>query len=66
VAQDLKPVVLPKPRMEGGKSLLQALKERKSTRGFSQEKLSAQTLSDMLWAACGVNRPMGGAPRLRP
>jgi SagB-type dehydrogenase family enzyme len=59
VAQDLKPVVLPKPRMEGGKPLLQALKERKSTRGFSQEKLSAQTLSDMLWAACGVNRPDG-------
>jgi SagB-type dehydrogenase family enzyme len=59
VAQDLKPIVLPKPRMEGGKPLMQALKERKSTRGFSQEKLSAQTLSNMLWAACGVSRPDG-------
>jgi nitroreductase len=58
-AQDLKPIALPQPRMEGGKPLLQALKQRKSTREFTQEKLSAQTLSDLLWAAWGVNRPDG-------
>ena len=59
LAQDLKPVALPKPRIEGGKPLMQALKLRKSTRGFSQEKLSWQTLSDLLWDAWGVNRPDG-------
>lgn len=59
-AQDPAPIGLPKPRMEGGKPLFEALKERKSTREFGSEKLSAQTLSNLLWAACGVNREDGG------
>jgi nitroreductase len=59
-AQDLAPIVLPKPRMEGGKPLMQALKERRSTREFGAEKLAPQTLSDLLWAAGGVNRAGGG------
>jgi nitroreductase len=52
-------VTLPKPRMEGGKPLMQALKERQSARLFSSEKLPLQTLSDLLWAAWGVNRADG-------
>ena len=59
-AQDLKPIQLPKPQMEGGKPLMQALKERKSTRSFSPEKLPMQTLGNLLWAAFGVNRPETG------
>jgi len=53
------PVQLPKPQMEGGKPLMQALKERKTGREFSPEKLSPQVLSNLLWAAFGVNRPDG-------
>jgi nitroreductase len=59
LAQELKPIALPKPQTEGGKPLLQALKERKSTREFGAEKLSPQVLSNLLWAAYGTNRPDG-------
>lgn len=38
---------------------MQALKERRSTREFSPEKLSPQMLSNLLWAAWGINRPDG-------
>ena len=50
---------LPKPQTEGGKPLMQALKERKSTRAFSARTLPEQVLSNMLWAADGINRPDG-------
>jgi len=50
---------LPKPDTSGGKPLMQALKERKSSREFRAENLSPQTLSNLLWAAFGVNRPDG-------
>ena len=46
--------------MDGGKPLMQALKERKSTRAFSSEKLPMQTLGNLLWAAFGINRPDTG------
>ncbi|MGD0624926.1 MAG: SagB/ThcOx family dehydrogenase [Thermodesulfobacteriota bacterium] len=59
-AEELKPIELPKPRVEGGKPLMEALKERKSSRSFRSEKIPMQVLSDMLWAAWGVNRPDEG------
>jgi len=59
-AQELKPIGLPAPRTDGGKPLMQALKARSSSRAFSSEKLPTQVLSDMLWAAFGVNRPDSG------
>ena len=58
-AQDLKPVQLPSPQMDGGRPLMQVLKDRKTTREFSPEKLPLQTLSNLLWAAFGINRPNG-------
>ncbi len=58
-AQELKPVILPAPQTDGGRPLMQALKERKSTREFSAEKLPAQVLANLLWAGFGVNRPDG-------
>ncbi|MGA2221038.1 MAG: SagB/ThcOx family dehydrogenase [Verrucomicrobiia bacterium] len=58
-AQEQKPIVLPKPQTDGGKPLMQVLKERKSGREFSPEKLPPQMLSNLLWAAWGVNRPDG-------
>ena len=57
--QDSKPVQLVPPQMEGGKPLMQALKERATARAFSPEKLPDQVLSNLLWAAFGVNRPDG-------
>jgi len=52
-------VQLPKPQTEGGKPLMQALNERKSTRAFKTDKLPEQVLSNLLWAAWGTNRPDG-------
>jgi SagB-type dehydrogenase family enzyme len=59
MAQELKPVALPPPQTSGGKPLMQVLKDRHSTREFSSEKLPPQVLSNLLWAAFGVNRPDG-------
>jgi len=59
LTQELKQVQLPQPQMEGGKPLMQVLKERKSAREFSAEKLSPQMLSNLLWAGFGINRPSG-------
>jgi len=55
--QGLKPLELPVPQTSGGKPLLEALKDRHSSREFSPQKLSPQILSNLLWAAFGVNRP---------
>jgi hypothetical protein len=66
LAEDLKPITLVKPQTDGGKSVLAALKERKTNRNISSEKLPPQTLSNLLWAAFGVNRengPFGGPGR---
>jgi nitroreductase len=52
-------IKLPAPKTEGGMPLMQALKERHSGREFSSEKLSPATLSNLLWAAWGINRPDG-------
>ena len=38
---------------------MQVLKDRKSTREFGPATLSQQTLSNLLWAAFGINRPEG-------
>ena len=59
-AQDLKPIELPPPRDDGGKALTATLKLRRSTREYSDRPLSAQTLSDLLWTAFGVNRLASG------
>jgi hypothetical protein len=57
--QDLQPISLPKPRTSGGKSVLAALKERKTDRDIIAKRLSPQMLSNLLWAAFGVNRENG-------
>ena len=58
-ADEAKPVSLPKPQTDGGMPLMQALKERKTARAFSPQKLPPQLLSNLLWAADGVSRPDG-------
>lgn len=59
-AEDLKTISLPAPRTDGGRPLMQALKERKSLRSYSSKEIPPQVLSDMLWAANGINRPATG------
>lgn len=58
---------LPPPLLEGGMLLTHALKARRSAREFSRKPLPPQVLSNLLWAAFGVNRPGGGrtAPSAR-
>ena len=58
-AEELQPIVLPKPEKDGGKSVLAALWERKTTREIKEDKLPPQVLSNLLWAAFGVNREAG-------
>ncbi len=64
VAPGIAPIVLPRPEKEGGKSVLAALWERKTIRTISDMKLSPQMLSNLLWAAWGVNRESGPSGRL--
>ncbi|HTS30842.1 MAG TPA: SagB/ThcOx family dehydrogenase [Bryobacteraceae bacterium] len=53
-------IALPKPQLQGGRPLMEALTLRKTNRNISEEKLSPQMLSNLLWAAWGVNRPDTG------
>jgi nitroreductase len=56
LAAELKPIQLPKPEITGGLPLMQALARRQTTRAFADRPLPLQTLSNLLWAAFGVNR----------
>lgn len=56
VLDDIK---LPEPCLTGGMPLMEALKNRQSSMKFSKKELPLQTLSEILWAANGVNRPDG-------
>jgi len=55
-AGELKPIQLLKPQIDRGRPLMQVLKDRSSSRSFSKEKLPVQMLSNLLWAAFGINR----------
>lgn len=55
----LQPIVLPKPTLGRGTSVLAALQKRKTVRSISDKKLSPQMLANLLWSACGVNRKRG-------
>ena len=59
-AQETKPIQLPTPQTEIGKPLMQALKLRQSARSFDSKPLPMQELSNLLWAAFGINRPETG------
>lgn len=60
LAETGKSITLPAPVMEGGKPLMEVLKERKTTRAFDSRELSLQEMSNLLWAAFGINRPESG------
>ena len=52
-------VVLPQPDTTGGKPLMQTLAERRTNRSISEQAVSMQELSNILWAAWGINRQDG-------
>ncbi len=55
-AEEFKPIKLPEPQLNIGKPLMEVLKARKTSRDFRSEMISDQTLSNLLWAAWGINR----------
>lgn len=59
VAQDSR-IALPAPTIEGGMPLMEAIAKRRSQRAFSDRLLEPQKLSDLLWAAFGINRAETG------
>ncbi len=58
--QNIEPLKLNPPDLNRGLNLMKALSVRASVREYSSEKLSLQDLSDLLWAANGINRPEKG------
>ena len=52
-------VKLPAPAKDAGMTLYQALQQRASVRDFKTDPIPDQTLSDLLWAALGINREDG-------
>jgi nitroreductase len=52
-------ITLPASDKSGGMPLMRALNERKSLRAFTDEAISQQDLSNLLWAAFGINRADG-------
>ena len=67
--QDPPPIRLPRPQQDGGQTTWLSLRERKTTRDMREERLPPQVLSNLLWAAFGVNRvdgPMGRTGRTAP
>jgi nitroreductase len=59
-APALAPIVLPAPQTDGGRPLMQVLRDRGSQRAFAPTPLPPQVLSNLLWAAWGVSRPDSG------
>lgn len=55
-----KEIQLMSPQTDGGRPLMQVLKDRSTSRSFGSEKLPIQVLSNLLWAAFGINRPDSG------
>ena len=54
-------ITLPQPEVSKlSMSLGDALQQRRSVRNYSEQEISMQTLSTLLWAACGVSDPKTG------
>jgi len=59
LAEEQKPIQLTQPQTGSGNPLMQLLWKRMSSREFSPEPLPVEVLSNLLWAAFGINRPDG-------
>jgi len=58
-AQELQEIKLNNPDKTRGSATMKALSDRMSVREYDSKELSLQDLSDLLWAANGINRPDG-------
>ena len=58
-AQVIETLPLPPAQTTGGMPLMEAFQLRKSQRSFSSKELTPQQISNLLWAAYGINRPDG-------
>ena len=58
--QEPKSIELPSPQTQIGKPLMQVLMLRQSTRSFDSKVLPLQEISNLLWAADGINRTETG------
>ena len=58
-AQVIETIPLPPAQTTGGMPLMEAFQLRKSQRSFSSKELTSQHISNLLWAAYGINRPDG-------
>lgn len=58
--QENKVIKLPDPQLDKGKPLMQAFKERQSTRNYSEREISLQEMANLVWAANGINRRESG------
>jgi SagB-type dehydrogenase family enzyme len=58
-AQPVETIKLPEPQKTGGMSIMEALNNRQSQRSYSSRELTQQQMSNLLWAAYGINRPNG-------
>jgi hypothetical protein len=56
-AQNVIPLPNPNPLEASKMTLMQTLMQRHSVRSYSDKNIDTQTLSTLLWAACGINRP---------
>jgi SagB-type dehydrogenase family enzyme len=59
-AQNPGTIVLDPPDKDGGMSTMKAFALRSSAREFDTTELKLKDLSDLLWAADGINRPESG------
>jgi nitroreductase len=59
LAEEPKPIQLIQPQIGSGNPLMQLLWKRMSIKEFSPEPLPVEVLSNLLWAAFGINRPDG-------
>lgn len=55
-----KVIRLPKPNLNRNSEVMQAFANRHSTREYAAKALTLTDLSDLLWAANGINRPEEG------
>lgn len=59
LSQVIETVTLPEPRKTGGMPLFEALNNRQTLRDYTDRELDIQTISNLLWAAFGINREDG-------
>ena len=59
-SEPLEPIHLPPPEASGGMPLMQALNNRMSTKEFTTQAIPQDQMSNLLWAAFGINRPESG------